>query len=187
MKVKWICSMSEKETHVKLHLQQLPNALRMKYKCLTVTNRFQYNWLLCIYPASSWACPSGSLYSTHTGPLAISRTSQVSFPLSCMVLCMVRSSTYRSQLIYYLLRDVSLNHCIIVSQRHYVSPWQHSDHLLHGTSVCNNYSSLRFDWGAHCCLQCLALPSIWYPIYDRHLRNICSVNEQMRKDSKSAT
>lgn len=113
---------------------------RMKYKYLTVVNKFQYSWLLGVYPTSSWACPSWSVYSTHMGSLAISRTTQAAFHPSCMVLCIVHCSTCRSQLTYSLPRDTSLSHLIRGPSRRL--PITAPDHLRHGTLVCSQHPPL---------------------------------------------
>lgn len=122
-----------------LHLQKLPNAQRMKHKWLTLMNKCQYSWLLCVYLTSSWSCPSRSLYSTHIGSLAMSRTSQASFILSWTVLCMVPSSLCRSCLII-TSSEMSPSTTVSKVAPHCDSPSQHPHHLLKNTSVCNNDS-----------------------------------------------
>lgn len=161
---------------MKLHLQQLPTALRMTYKLLAIwTDSNTTSSYVPIQPhlgpvlpihyiPLTWASLQFLEHAKFWNSICPANSTSLS-TLSCNVLCMVHSATFRSQLKYYLFRNVSLT-TLSKETPHWDSPSQQFPAQL--TTVCNYYSSLRLTvsptktvstvrGGTHHYLQYLAL------------------------------
>lgn len=128
---------------MKLHLQQLPNAIRMTCKLLTIQTdssitssyvpiQSHLGPVLPIhYIPLTWASLQFLEHAKFWDNICPANSTSLS-TLSCNVLCMVHSTTFRSQLKYYLFINVSLT-TLSKETLHCDSPSQHPDNFLRGS------------------------------------------------------